>query len=130
MPMKNLTITIIGIFLLTVLAQAEAYEVLVIDIAANGDRSKIAGFEKDAGRFNDLHRRGYSTAKPYFNLLQMASGQVYFVFGFIGEIQGIHRQNYPGTVKNLRSLKKHGAPKYPNMRWLPVEEIRKLINTP
>ncbi len=128
--MKILTTAIIGIFVFTVLVQAEAYEVLVIDIAAKGDSSKIAEFEKDAGQFNDLHRRGYPTAKPYFNLLQMASGQVYFVFGFTGEIQGIHRQNYPGTVENLRSLKKHGAPKYPNLRWLPVEEIRKLINTP
>ncbi len=36
----------------------------------------------------------------------------------------------PETVKNLRHLKKNGDPKYPNMRWLPVEEIRNLINTP
>lgn len=128
--MKILTITIIGIFLFTVLVQGEGCEVLLVDIAAKGDSSKIAKFKKDVGQFNDLHRRGYAAAKPYFNLLHLASGQVYFVFGFTGEIQGIHRQNYLGTVNNLRSLKKYGAPKYPDMRWLPVEEIRNLINTP
>ena len=46
------------------------------------------------------------------------------------EVQGIHRHNYPGTVNNLRGLKTNGASKYPDMHWLPVEEIRRLLATP
>jgi hypothetical protein len=128
--MKIPLITLMLLLLFNALVWADPYEVLVVDIAAAGDRSKIKEFEEDVRQLNGLHHRGYSTAKPYFNLLPMANGQVYFVFGFRGKVQGIHRQNYPGTVKNLRSLKKHGSPKYPNMHWLPVEEIRRLVNTP
>jgi hypothetical protein len=54
----------------------------------------------------------------------------YFVFGFKGDVQGIHRENYPRTVKNLRHLKKDGVRKYPNMHWLPVDEIRRLMIAP
>jgi len=60
----------------------------------------------------------------------MANGQVYFVFGFRGEVQGIHRRNYPGTIKNLRSMKHQGVSKYPDMHWLPVEGIRRLLAVP
>jgi hypothetical protein len=128
--MKVSMIALILFVLFTAMVQADAYEVLVVDIAAAGDRSKIEEFEKDARGFNGLHRRGYPAAKPYFSLLNMANGQVYFVFGFRGEVQGIHRHNYPGTVNNLRSLKINGASKYPGMHWLPVEEIRSMLMTP
>ena len=128
--MKIPMIALILIVLFTTMVQADAYEVLVVDIASDGDRSKIEEFEKDARQFNGLHQRGYAAAKPYFNLLNMANGQVYFVFGFKGEVQGLHRYNYPGTVNNLRRLQNNGAPKYPDMHWLPVEEIRRMLASP
>lgn len=103
---------------------------LVVDIAAAGNHSKIEEFKKDATRFNTLHHKGYSSAKPYFNVLRMTNGKVYFVFGFKGNVQGIHRESYPATVKNLRRLKNRGALKYPDMHWLPVGEIRKLLVPP
>ena len=109
---------------------ADPYEVLVVDIAAADDIAKIEEFENDAENFNALPSKGYSAARPYFNVLHMANGQVYFVFGFRGEVQGIHRRNYPGTIENLRRLKHNGAPKYPRMHWLPVAEIRRLLTVP
>lgn len=112
------------------IVQADPYEVLVVDIAGANDVERIEEFEKDDEKFNSLHRQGHSAAKPYFNLLHMANGQVYFVFGFRGEVQGIHRRNYPGTVKNLGRLKHKGVQKYPHMHWLPVEEIRRLLTVP
>ncbi|MGD2187319.1 MAG: hypothetical protein PVI71_14405 [Desulfobacterales bacterium] len=112
------------------MVRADPYEVLVLDIAEANDAVKIEEFKKDAKRFNSLHRQGYSAAKPYFNLLHMADGKVYFVFGFRDEVQGIHRRNYPGTVENLRRMKHKGIQKYPRMRWLPVEEIRRLLTEP
>jgi hypothetical protein len=121
---------LMAMLLFTAMVQADAYEVLVVDIAGAGDRSKIDEFKKDARQFNGLHQEGYAAARPYFNLLDMTGGKVYFVFGFRGEVQGIHRQNYPATEKNLRRLKNNGKPKYPDMHWLPVEEIRRLLNTP
>ena len=60
----------------------------------------------------------------------MANRQVYFVFGFRGEVQGIYRRNYPEAEKNLRRMKHQGVQKYPNMHWLPVEEIRRLLTEP
>ena len=60
----------------------------------------------------------------------MNTGQIYFVFGYRGEVQGILRQNYPATLKNLRRLKIDGQPKYPDMHWLPVAEIRRLLKKP
>jgi len=102
----------------------------VVDIAKTGNREKIEEFEKAAAKFNALQRQGYFAAKPYFNVLQMANGQVYFVFGFNGDVQGIYRQNYPKTEKNLRRLKTGGALKYPNMHWVPVEEIRRSMAAP
>ncbi len=128
--MKIPTIALMFMSLFTAMAQADPYEVLVVDIAEAGESSKIAEFEKDAGQLNGLHRRGYAAAKPYFNLLRLANGQVYFVFGFRGDVQGIHRHNYSGTVKNLERLKSNGSPKYPGMHWLPVAEIRRLVNAP
>jgi len=116
--------------LITAAVEAGTYAMLVIDIAAAGDSARISEFESDARRFNGLHERGYARAKPYFNLLHMANGKVYFVFGFRGDVQGTHRHNYPGTVKNLQRLQQNGNPKYPDMHWLPVEEIRRLLNTP
>ena len=110
--------------------RAEPYEVLVVDVAGANDVVRIEEYKKDAEKFNSLHRRGYSAVMPYFNVLRMANGQVYFVFGFRGEVQGIYRRNYPRTKKNLRRLKHKGAQKYPNMHWLPVEEIRKLLTKP
>jgi hypothetical protein len=104
--------------------------VLVVDIAKIDDTEKIDGFEEDARRFNALYRRGYLAAKPYFDVLHIANGQVYFVFGFRGEVQGIHRENYHRTVKNLRRLKNGGVQKYPNMHWVPVDEIRRLLVSP
>lgn len=118
------------LFLLAAMAQADPYEVLVLDIATAGNNSKIEQFEKDAGYLNGLHQKGYPSARPYFNLLDMTSGKVYFVFGFRGEVQGIHRRNYPATVKNLRRLKIDGKPKYPEMHWLPVADIRRLLKAP
>ena len=106
------------------------YEVLVVDIAKIDDYQKIEGFEEDARQFNALHRMGYLAAKPYFSVLHMANGKVYFVFGFRGEVQGIHRENYPLTVKNLRSLKNGGVQKYPDLHWIPVEKIRELLSAP
>lgn len=128
--MKISMIALMLIALFTAMVEADAYEVLVVDIAADGDRLRIAEFEKDARQFNGLHRRGYAAAKPYFNLLRMTNGKVYFVFGFRGEVQGVHRHNYPQTVKNLRHLKDNGNPKYPDMHWLPVAEIRSILTIP
>ena len=109
---------------------ATPYEVLVVDIARPGNHGKIEEFGKAAAKFNGLQHKGYFTAKPYFNVLHMANGQVYFVFGFKGNVQGIHRENYPKTMKNLRRLKNEGAQKYPNMHWVPVGEIRRLLAAP
>jgi hypothetical protein len=120
---------LILIFLISPI-QAAAYEVLVVDIAAADNHSKFKEFKKDAARLNALHRKGYSSAKPYFNVLRMADGRVYFVFGFKDRVQGIHRENYPATIKNLRRLKKGGTRKYPDMHWLPVGEIRRLMGSP
>ena len=124
--------SIVLIFIVSVasIVQADPYEVLVVDIAGANDVVKIQEFKKDAEKFNSLYRQGYTTAKPYFNLLHMANRQVYFVFGFRGEVQGIHRRNYPGTVKNLSRMKREGVQKYPDMHWLPVEEIRRLLTGP
>jgi len=112
------------------IARAQPYEVLVIGVAGSHETGRIEEFKKDAAFLNSLHRRRYAAAKPYFNLLHMADGQVYFVFGFRGEVQGIHRRDYPATVKNLRRLQHNGVQKYPNMHWLPVEKIRKLLGAP
>ncbi len=128
--MKITIIALMLILLFTAMVQADPYEVLVVDIAEAGDSSKIDEFEKDAGQLNGLQRRGYTAAKPYFNLLRLANGQVYFVFGFRGEVQGIRRRNYTRTVKNLERLKSNGSPKYPGMHWLPVAEIRRLVKAP
>jgi hypothetical protein len=128
--MKIPTIALMLVLLITMMVQADAYEVLVVDMAEAGDSSKIDEFEEDARQLNGLQHRGYTAAKPYFNLLHLANGQVYFVFGFRGEVQGIHRRNYPGTVKNLERLKSNGKPKYPGLHWLPVAEIRRLVNAP
>ena len=109
---------------------ATQYEVLVVDIANKGNREKTREYEKAVAKFNALQHKGYHTAKPYFNVLQMSNGRIYVVFGFKGKVQGIHRENYPKTVKNLRNLKNDGVRKYPNMHWLPVDEIRKLLVVP
>ena len=109
---------------------ATPYEVLVVDSVQADNREKIEEFSKAAAKFNALQYKGYFTAKPYFNVLRMANGQVYFVFGFKDQVQGIHRKNYPGTVKNLRRLKNNGVPRYPSMHWVPVEKIRRLMVTP
>jgi hypothetical protein len=109
---------------------AEPYEVLVLDVAGAHETGRIEEFEKDAANFNSLHRRGYSAAKPYFKLLHMTDGRVYFVFGFRDQVQGIHRRDYPGTVQNLRRLQHEGVQKYPHMHWVPVEEIWKLLAAP
>jgi len=124
---RILSIALIVIVSVAPVVRAEPYEVLVVGIARADDAGKIEEFEKDAALFNSLHRRGYSAAKPYFNLLHMADGQVYFVFGFRDPVHGIHRRDYPGTVKNLRLLKQNGGQKYPHMHWLPVDEIRRLL---
>ena len=100
----------------------------ILPIKAIG--KKIEEFEKAVAKFTALQHKGYHTAKPYFNVLQMSNGQIYFVFGFKTKVQGIHRENYPGTVKNLRKLENNGVRKYPNMHWLPVDEIRKLLVAP
>ena len=128
--MKIPTIALMLVLLITAMAQADTYEVLVVDIAEAGDSLKIDKFEKDARQLNGLERRGYTAAKPYFNLLHLANGQVYLVFGFRGEVQGIHRRNYSGTVKNLERLKSNGKPKYPGLHWLPVADIRRLVKSP
>ncbi len=109
---------------------ATPYEILVVDVANIGNREKIENFEKAATKFNALQYKGYFAAKPYFNVLRMATGQVYFVFGFNGVVQGIHRKNYRRTVKNLSRLKNNGAQKYPNMHWVSVEKIRRLLVVP
>ena len=109
---------------------ATQYEVLVVDITNKGNREKTEEFEKAVAKFNALQHKGYLNAKPYFSVLQMSNGQIYFVFGFKGDVQGIHRENYPNTVKNLRKLENNGVRKYPNMHWLPVDEIRKLLVAP
>jgi len=109
---------------------ATQYEVLVVDIANKSNRAKTEEFEKAVAKFNALQHKGYFTAKPYFNVLHMTNGQIYLVFGFNGDVQGIHRENYPGTAKNLRCLKNGGVRKYPNMHWLPVNEIRRLLVVP
>jgi len=110
--------------------RAEPYEVLVVGIAAADEPGRIEEFKQDAADFNALHSRGYSAAKPYFNLLHMADGRVYFVFGFRNKVQGLHRRDYPGTVKNLRRIIQNGVQKYPHIHWVPVEEIRRLLTGP
>ena len=112
------------------MVRAEIYEVLVVDIAGANDAVKIEEYKKDAKKFNSLQSKGYSAARPYFSVLNMANGQVYFVFGFKGEVQGVHRRYYPGTIENLRRMIHKGAPKYPHMHWLPVAEIRRLLSAP
>jgi len=102
----------------------------MVGIATPDEVKKTAEYEEDAGQLNALHRKGYLAAKPYFDVLHMANGQVYFVFGFRGAVQGIHRKNYLRTVKNLRRLKNGSAPKYPNMHWVTVEEIRRRMAEP
>jgi hypothetical protein len=124
------SIVLMFILLVAPIARADPYEVLVVDIAGANDGARIEEFEIDAQKFNSLHNKGYSDARPYFSILQMANEQVYFVFGYRGEVQGIHRRNYPGTIENLHRMKHKGAPKYPNMRWLPVQEIRRLLAAP
>lgn len=124
------TIVLMFIVLVAPIVRAEPYEVLVVDVAGANDVVRIEEYKKDAEKFNSLHRRGYAAARPYFNVLHMPNGQVYFVFGFRGEVQGVHRRNYPGTIENLRRLKHKGAQKYPSMHWLPVEEIRRLLTAP
>ena len=128
--MKVLFTISLCIFIFATVLFATPYEVLVVDIAETGNREKIEGFKEDAVKFNALQQKGYSAAKPYFNVLQMANGRVYFVFGFKGDVQGIHRENYSGTVKNLRRLKNEGTKKYSDMHWVPVEEIRRLRVAP
>ena len=131
-PRLRMISSIVLIIILSVapIVQADPYEVLVVAIAETNDVERIEEFEKDAEKLNSLHRKGYSAARPYFNLLHMANGQVYFVFGFKGEVQGIHRRNYPETEKNLRRMQHKGVQKYPHMRWLPVDVIRKLLAIP
>jgi len=109
---------------------ASPYEVLVVDIAKRDEIEKIEEYEQYAIQFNALRGKGYLAAKSYFNVLDMVNGQVYFVFGFRDSVQGVHRENYHRTVKNLGRLKKGGVPKYPNMHWVPVEEIRKRMAEP
>ena len=128
--MKVPSIALMFTLLSAPVVHAAIYEVLVVEIVKACNHAMVAEFEETAGQLNALHREGYPAAKPYFNVLHMANGQVYLVFGFRGEVQGIHRQNYPKTVKNLSRKKHEGAPKYPNMHWLPVEEIRRLLVSP
>ena len=130
MRMKIPSIISLCILFFTPVLYATPYAVLVVDIARAGNLEKIEGFEKAVAKFNGLQHKGYFTAKPYFNVLRMANGQAYFVFGFNGDVQGIHRENYPGTVRNLRRLKNDGAQMYPNMHWVPLEEIRRLLVAP
>lgn len=128
---KIFTSCVLMLFVLVApIAQAAPYEVLVVDIAGADDLAKIGEYKKDAEKFNSLHSRGYHAARPYFSVLNMANGQVYFVFGWRGEVQGVHRHNYPGTIENLRRLKHQGTQKYPNTHWLPVGKIRRLFTTP
>jgi len=128
--MKIPPIISLCILFLTPVLYAAPYEVLVVDIAKTGDRGKIEEFKEAAAKFNGLQQKGYFAAKPYFDVLRMANGRVYFVFGFNGDVQGIHRENYPGTVKNLHRLKNDGTRKYPDMHWVPVEDIRRLWVAP
>jgi hypothetical protein len=128
--MKIPSIISFCILFLTPILYATPFEVLVVAIARTGNLEKIEEFEKTAAKFNALQHKGYFAAKPYFNVLRMQNGQTYFVFGFNGSVQGIHRENYPGTVKNLRRLKDSGAKKYPNMHWVPVAKIRRLLVAP
>jgi len=128
--MKIASLVIFCFLIFPPVLYATQYEVLVVDIANKGNREKIEEFEKAVSKFNALQHKGYFTAKPYFSVLRMSNGLVYFVFGFNGDVQGIHRENYPGTVKNLRKLENDGVRKYPNMHWLPVDEIRRLLVAP
>jgi hypothetical protein len=131
---KNSSTQMLGILTVVLLftssIHAFPYEVLVIDIAGGSDTEKIREFEKDARHFNELHLKGYPAAKPFFDVVQMANRQVYFVFGFRGQIQGINRYNYPGTQKNLRRMRRNGDRKYPNLKWVSVEAIRQLLPNP
>ena len=128
--MKILSTVSLCILFFTSVLYATQYEILVVDIAEISNLEKIEKFKKAAAKFNALPHKGYFAAKPYFNVLRMANGQVYFVFGFKGEVQGIHRKNYPRTVKNLGRLKNDTTQKYPNMHWVPIEEIRRLLVVP
>jgi len=116
--------------LVATMVRADSYEVLVVDIAKADDAARIEEYKRDAAKFNSLHNKGYSDARSYFSVLQMENEQVYFVFGYRGDVQGVHRGNYPGTIENLHRMKHKGAPKYPNMHWLPVQEIRRLLTVP
>ena len=128
--MKVSTILCFCILIFVPALSAAPYEVLVVDIAKTGNLKKIEEFEKTTAEFNALQYKGYSAAKPYFNVLRLANGRVYFVFGFKDHVQGIHRENYKRTVKNLRRLKNGGTQRYPDMHWVPVDEIRKQLVAP
>ena len=128
--MKILTIISFCILIFAPALSATPYEVLVVDIAKTGNREKIVEFEKATAEFNALRYKGYLTAKPYFNVLHMTNDRVYFVFGFKDQVQGIHRENYRRTIKNLHRLKIDGAQRYPDMHWVPAEEIRRLVVVP
>ena len=123
-------IALIYTLLCASLVHASPYEVLVVDISRIDNGEKIEEFEENAKQLNALHLKGYLAAKPYFDVLHMTNGFVYLVFGFRGEVQGIHRENYHRTVKNLGRIKAGGVQKYPNMHWVPVEGIRKLLLKP
>ena len=125
MKMKLLILTLM--LFSSSLVHAINYEVLVVGIAAASDEAKVKAFVADAERLNGLHRKGYVTAKPYFNVLRMTNEQVYFVFGFRDKVQGIVRSKYNNTVKNLRKIRKNSALQYPTPYWVPVEEIRRLL---
>lgn len=125
MKMTPLIFTVILLF--TSLVYAFDYEVLIVGIAGVSDKTKVREFVKDAQQLNGLHHKGYVTAKPYFSVLKMVNEQVYLVFGFRGEVQGINRNHYHKTVKQLGRILKNGASKYPNPYWVPVEEIRRLL---
>ena len=128
--MQILSIVLMFTVLVATMVRADSYEVLLVDIAKADDVARIEEYKKDAAKFNSLHNKGYSDARPYFSVLQMANEQVYFVFGYRGDVQGIHRRNYPGTIENLHRMKYKGSQKYPHMHWLPVAEIRRLLTVP
>ena len=66
--MKIASIVSFCFLIFTPVLYATPYEVLVVDIAKKNNREKTAEFEKTAEKFNGLRHKGYSTAKPYFNV--------------------------------------------------------------
>lgn len=102
---------------------ASEYHVLVLAVAEPGDDAAAAALADDAGRLNGLHEE-HPTVRPYYAVLALRDRRRALVFGWRGAVQGVVRADFPATEGNLASLRRDGGPRYPDLRWVPVEEVR------